>query len=307
MADDPASATVRAGQPEALRAIMRRLARQPQPPWLHAEAARRMAERLPLIRSSPKTVLDWCSRTGASGSLLRRAYPKANLVQVEDPAVLQEPAAARLTPRWWPPLRRAAGTATPTSPDSVTAGSAELLWSNMMLHWVGDPLAQFRQWHAALAVDGFLMFSTLGPGSLTGLRSVYARLGWPAPHAPFIDMHDLGDMLVQAGFADPVMDQESLVLTWPDADALLRELRTLGGNADPRRHPGLRTPRWRDRLGQALEALRGADGRLRMEFELVYGHAFRGAPRPRVAEQTAVPLDEMRAMMRAGRGGAGPR
>jgi malonyl-CoA O-methyltransferase len=195
----------------------------------------------------------------------------------------------------------------PTTPDDVAAGGADLLWANMMLHWVGDPLAHFRQWHAALAVDGFLMFSTLGPGSLAGLRAVYARQGWPPPHAPFIDMHDLGDMLVQAGFADPVMDQESLVLTWPDTDALLQELRSLGGNADPRRPRGLRTPRWRSRLCQALEALRGADGRLRLEFELVYGHAFRGAPRPRVGERTSVALDEMRAMVRAGRRGAGAR
>jgi hypothetical protein len=105
----------------------------------------------------------------------------------------------------------------------------------MALHLVDDPLALMQQWHRALAVDGFLMFSTLGPGSMQGLRQVYARLGWPTPHAPFVDMHDLGDMLVHTGFADPVMDQEILTLTWPDADALLGELRTLGGNADPGR------------------------------------------------------------------------
>ncbi len=96
-------------------------------------------------------------------------------------------------------------------------------------------------------------------------------------------MHDLGDMLVHAGFADPVMDQETLTLTWPDADALLRELRAWAAMPTRARMPGLRTPRWRERLCAELQALRGPDGRLRLDFELVYGHAFRAAPKPRVA------------------------
>ena len=101
-------------------------------------------------------------------------------------------------------------------------------------------------------------------------------------------MHDLGDMLVQAGFADPVMDQETSDADLGRRRALLAELRALGGNADPARQPGLRTPRWRSRLGQALQQLHGADGRLRLDFEVVYGHAFtrgaaaaRGRARPR--------------------------
>ena len=187
----------------------------------------------------------------------------------------------------------------------MPAGSAQLVWANMMLHGVPDPAEVMRRWRDALAVDGFLMFSTLGPDTLRSLRALYADAGWGPAHAPFVDMHDLGDMLVQAGFADPVMDQEQLTLTWPDADALLGELRSLGGNADSGRASGLRTPRWRRRLGEAPEGLRGADGRLRLEFEVVYGHAWRVAPKPRVAAQTAVGLDEMRAMVRAGRRGPG--
>ena len=75
----------------------------------------------------------------------------------------------------------------------------------------GAPIraALFERWQRALAVDGFVMFSCLGPGTLRELRALYARLGWRAPAQDFIDMHDLGDMLVHAGFADPVMDQES--------------------------------------------------------------------------------------------------
>ena len=114
-------------------------------------------------------------------------------------------------------------------------------------------------------------------------------------------MHDLGDMLVQAGFADPVMDQETLTLQYDTPQALLDELRSLGGNAAPDRFAGLRTPRWRARLLRELEGLRGRDGKLEVSFEVAYGHAFRAAPRLRPGEATSISLDDMRAMVRSGR------
>ncbi|MDE1947324.1 MAG: biotin synthase, partial [Burkholderiales bacterium] len=163
-----------------------------------------------------------------------------------------------------------------------------------------EPRAMLALWPRALAVDGFLMFSTLGPGSLGGLAAIYREAGWPPPFAPFVDMHDLGDMLVEAGFAGPVMDQETVTLTWPDPKALLAELRSLGGNVDPRRHAGLRTPRWRERLCAALASLAGADGRPALQFEIVYGHAFKPEPRLPLQAETRVPLQTLRAMARRG-------
>jgi malonyl-CoA O-methyltransferase len=301
MPDDVPPRPSRPVQAEALAQITRRMGRAAEPPWLHGEVARRMAERLGLIRLQPRTLVDWCSFNGASQALLSQAYPQAQVQRVEADAALLQRGQARSVSRWWAPQRWIGTPIACVAPAQLAAGSADLLWANMMLHQAQDPLAVMQQWQRALAVDGFLMFSTLGPGSLQGLRALYARLGWPAPHAPFVDMHDLGDMLVQAGFADPVMDQEVLTLTWPDAEALLRELRSLGGNADPARCPGLRTPRWRQRLCAELQQLQGSDGRLRLDFELVYGHAFRAAPKPRIAAETSVALDEMRAMVRSGR------
>jgi malonyl-CoA O-methyltransferase len=280
------------------------MGRASQAPWLHGEVARRMAERLGLVRLQPRTVIDWWSFNGASRMLLQQAYPKARLQRVESDERQRRHSPVPLEP-WWSPRRWAGAGSASLAPQDLPAGSAELLWANMMLHLIEDPQSLLQQWHRALAVDGFLMFSTLGPGSLQGLRDTYARQPWPAPFAPFVDMHDLGDMLVHAGFADPVMDQEIITLTWPDATALLRELRSLGGNADPRRHAGLRTPRWRERLCAALRGLQGADGRLRLDFEVVYGHAFRAPPKPRVAAQTTVALDEMREMLRPARRGPG--
>ena len=81
------------------------------------------------------------------------------------------------------------------------------------------------------------------------------------------------------------------------------QLRTLGGNTDAARERGLRTPRWRKRLLHALEErLAGPDGRLRLSFEIVYGHAFKAAPRLRVAEESAFPVESLRDMLRSGRG-----
>lgn len=293
----------------ALAHALRRLATAPAPPWLHGEVARRMAERLAVVKLQPQHLLDWWSHLGASHELLAAAYPKARQTRVEPDARLlarsQAVLAAQAGSAWSPSALIARWSRPPVDVGleaGVAVGAGQLVWANMMLHASIDPGQTMRQWHRALAPDGFLMFSTLGPGSLAGLRAVYADAGWPPPHAPFVDMHDLGDMLLQAGFADPVMDQELLTLTWATPEALLAELRGLGGNAAPQRAPGLHTPRWRQRLHRALESLRGPDGRLRLVFEIVYGHAFRPPPRPKLAGETAVPLADMRAMVRAGRG-----
>ena len=112
-------------------------------------------------------------------------------------------------------------------------------------------------------------------------------------------MHDLGDMLVHADFADPVLDQETLTLHWASPGALLAELRTLGVNCAPDRYAGLRTPRWRQRLMDELQSLAGADGRLRLSFEVAYGHAFKAAPRVPKDEPTLVSLADMRALVRS--------
>jgi malonyl-CoA O-methyltransferase len=256
-----------------------------------------MSERLPVVRLQPSVLIDWWSRAGASAELLRAAYPKARRLCVEPAAVIQQPPAP-----WWSAQRWRAGEA--VAADTLPDAHAQLLWANMMLHAVADPGALLTQWRRVLAVDGFLMFSTLGPDTLKTLREVYREAGWGAAHAPFVDMHDLGDMLLRAGFADPVMDQEMLRLTWTTPAALLAELRDLGANADCGRHAGLRTPRWRMRLEAALAERAAADGRIALEFEIVYGHAFKPPPRADVASETRLSAEDLQRMARTGRRGS---
>lgn len=295
-ADAPLRTTRRAVDEAALHRTVMRLQQAPAAPWLHGEAARRMAERLPIVKSEPACVIDWWSHLGGGNAVLKATYARAEIVPVEP--IARPPAPAP----WWSP-RRWAGDRAPLAPADVPPGEAQLVWANMMLHAVADPLISMRMWQRALAVDGFLMFSTLGPGTLAELRAIYAEQGWGAPMAPLVDMHDLGDMLVDAGFADPVMDQETLRLTWRNAQEALVELRSLGSNWESGRMCGLRTPRWRQRLEGELDrvATRHPSGRVELSFELVYGHAFKPPPRTRVAAQSAVDLADMRTMLRGSR------
>jgi malonyl-CoA O-methyltransferase len=294
------ASTARTIDRAALRRWQQRQALLSEPPWLHGEVARRMAERLQIMKRVPTVVIDWWSRGGASAELLRAAYPKAQQVRVEPAAVMQLPKAAL---PWWSAQRWRHDEA--VAENSVPQGQAHLLWANMMLHAVADPGALFTRWRKALSMEGFVMFSTLGPDTLKTLRQIYRDAGWGVAHAPFVDMHDLGDMLVRAGFADPVMDQEMLRLTWAAPDALLTELRGLGQNADPARCAGLRTPRWRARLDAALaehaQHDEAGDSRIALDFEIVYGHAFNPPPRAAVTGETRLTAADLQRMARTGR------
>jgi malonyl-CoA O-methyltransferase len=177
-----------------------------------------------------------------------------------------------------------------------------MLWANMQLHTSAHPQNLLNTWHKALAVDGFLMFSCLGPDTLRELREAYAQQGWPEPAHEFTDMHDWGDMLVEAGFAEPVMDMERITLTYETPERLLAELRHWGRNLHVQRFAGLRGRRWLEQLKQVLMTLARPEegGRLRLSFEIVYGHALKPSPRIPVSAQTAIGLDQMRKMLRSG-------
>lgn len=299
-----------------------------------------MAERLSVIRVQPEVVLEWDTPAGQSRAALQAAYPHARWVPVAPNraalaracgctgvlqqsgpqatakagllAGLRDLAQRSFNPIGWQLARLAASSGAGMSSETaaplggfldteVPAGHGQLLWSNLGLHTHAHPAEVLQRWHAALAANGFLMFSTFGPDTLRQWRSLWDQEGWGPPAQPFRDMHDWGDDLVAAGFADPVMDQETVTLTWASADAALAELRTMGRNAHPGRHAGCRTPRWRARLEAALHAAAGPDGRLALSFEIIYGHAFRPVPRSRMQATTTVSLDDMRHMVRTQR------
>jgi len=276
---------------------------------LHQEVARRLAGKLVPIRLQPQNWIDWSAFLGGGAALVQAQYPDAQRWVVEPSGELAQRSQTLLTQtasRDWRKLWRREVPQAHVEPVPADApwrrdGSdgAQMLWANMTLHTSADLPGLMRRWHAHLAVGGFLMCSGLGPDTARELRAVYAALGWPLPTIDFIDMHDLGDELAQAGFADPVMDMERLTLTWATPEALLAELRTWGGNVACGRFAGLRTPRWRMRLLDALgEHLLRPDGRLGLTVELVYGHAIKPEPRVKVEAEARVSLQDMKRMIR---------
>lgn len=289
--------------PAALRRQHVRLAGLPQPPWLHEEVARRLATKLEPIRIEPPDWVDWSAWLGAGESVVAQRYPQARRWVVEPTPELAERSrlAARAAGGW---LGRLLSSKPPVLTEPVGQApwprdGVQMLWANMTLHGAPDLKALMVAWHRHLSIGGFLMCSGLGPDTARELRTLYRELGWPMPTIDFIDMHDLGDELLQAGFSDPVMDMERLTLTWATPEAMLDELRTWGGNVSRGRMPGLRTPRWKARLIERIsERLTQADGRIALTVELVYGHAVKPEPRAKVAPETRVSLDDMRRMVR---------
>jgi malonyl-CoA O-methyltransferase len=272
----------------------------PETPWLHEEVARRMEDRLQWIRLTPASWAHWEPLRGsmAAHPLLARRYAAAECLVVETLPHRAQVVRERLAQPWWRSWR-----ATPVRHvAALPARSVQMLWANMALHLCADPQSLLAQWHQALATDGFLMFSCLGPDTLRELRDLYRGEGWPPAGPDFTDMHDWGDMLVQAGFAEPVMDMERLTLTYADAGTLIGELRALGANLHPARHAALRGKDFRKRLEARIESgLRGPDGRLALTFEIIYGHALKPPPRVRMSGESAVSLEDMRALLRTGK------
>lgn len=257
-----------------------------------------MEERLQWIKRSPPAWADWEPVRGGleAHALVAQRYPQSRGYVVEPDPQRAEVARARLGKPWW--RRIGGGSGSEFGP--VPPGGVQMLWSNMQLHMAAEPQLLMQRWQQALAVDGFLMFSCLGPDTLRELRDAYAEAGWPPPCHDFTDMHDWGDMLVHGGFAEPVMDMERITLNFDTPQRLLQELRELGANLHPGRFPGLRGRGWRDRLHRVLdERLRGADGKLALTFEIIYGHALKPLPRAPMGEKSAVSLEDMRAMLQS--------
>ena len=161
------------------------------------------------------------------------------------------------------------------------SGALDLVWSNLALHWLDDPQDSIREAQRVLAVNGLFMFSTLGPDTLVELREAFAEAAGPRQwHVKrFIDLHDIGDTLVGAGFTTPVMDMEKITLTYPALEGLFTDLRASGSrNAMLGRPRGLSGRGMMQRMRAAYERRR-RDGRLPATFEVIYGHAWKGQPR----------------------------
>ena len=250
------------------------------PAFLLTEVAKRMAERLDYIRLAPQRILDAGCGQGAAVQLLTQRYKKADFIGVDASASQLAHAAQH-----WPStglrarFRQAIGgpriTWLQRDLNQLTLPApVDLLWTNGLLHWLPQPHTAIRQFASLIAPGGLLMLSCFGPDSFKQVRSAAAQAGLPNAVLPFVDMHDFGDMLVASRLSTPVMDSEMLTLTYPNPQALVDELRLLGGNPHAHRSPNLTgKARWQAFLA-ALQNQAGADGRIPLSVEVIYGHAW---------------------------------
>jgi malonyl-CoA O-methyltransferase len=237
---------------------------------LAKETGRHMAERLDYVKISPRRMADIGCATGDGIRELQRRYPGALPLAVD----FARPMLTRVR-SGTPLLARIAG----RSPRLVNAdvrafplesGALGLAWSNLMLHWLEDPLPALRELHRVLEVGGLLTFSMLGPDTLKELRAAGATT-----LRNFHDMHDVGDMLVAAGFAEVVMEMEMVEFAYASPRSLLRDQRALGVRDDLLGAMDFRSARL---LFRNWESQR-RNGRLPATFEVVYGHAWKPEPK----------------------------
>ena len=306
----PASPDVKSSGPidlHRVRTLFASPARVTESDFLRREIAARMQERLALVKIEPQQVLDAGCGAGADLTVLQEQYPNARILGL-DASHAQLSAArekqltamssmSRLLAKWLPTkigasLEPVVGLSCGDFAQlPLKSHAVDLVWSNLALHWNPQPDRVFAEWRRVLRVDGLLMFSCFGPDTFKEIRTAFSMVDDAAHVLSFVDMHDFGDMLVNAGFSTPVMDMETITVTYDSTEKLLADVRAWGGNPLTTRRPGLMGRHAWMRVVEALEQSRRVDGKIPLTFEVIYGHAFRPVPKTTASGETIVRLD----------------
>ncbi|WP_296893114.1 malonyl-ACP O-methyltransferase BioC [Thiobacillus sp.] len=253
---------------------------------LQREVCDRLLERLDFMSLQPGRVLDVGTGTGYGLAHLRSRYAASEFCALDIAPAMLKAVHTRLPQPTW--ARRVLHRLAPSPAGAnhlvcadmgrlpLSPNSMDLIWSSLAIQWAHDLEATFKGFHQVLAPGGLLIFATFGPDTLKELREAFTAID-DAPHVNrFIDLHDIGDMLIHAGFSSPVMEMEMLTLTYADLRTLMRDLKGIGAhNAASARRRGLLGKTAWSRLEQAYEMQR-RDGRLPATFEVIYGHAWAG-------------------------------
>ena len=247
---------------------------------LQREVCSRMLERLDYIKYKPTRVLDAGCGTGWGTRQLAQRYASAHVVALDIAQGMLH--AARDKSGWWRKLfdsGKSSYACADVEALPLAASSMELVWSNLTVQWCNDLPATFIELQRVLKVEGLLMFSTFGPDTLKELRAAFDSVDGYNHINRFADMHDIGDMLVAAGFAEPVMDMEYITLTYHDVKAVMQDLRNIGAhNVTAGRAQGMMGKKAWNTVLKNYDTMR-RDGKLPATFEVIYGHAWKPQPK----------------------------
>ncbi|MGD8312730.1 MAG: malonyl-ACP O-methyltransferase BioC [Gammaproteobacteria bacterium] len=273
----------------ARRAFERAAATYDAAAVLQNEIGGRLFERLDLIRLQPARILDLGAGTGVFTRALRRRFRKADVVALD----IARPMLRRVQGRGGR-FRKPACVCADAERLPFADDSFDFIYSNLMLQWCLDLETAFTGLRRVLAPGGLLMFTTFGPDTLRELRTSWEAVDGHTHVNTFVDMHDIGDALVQARWAEPVMDAERLTVTYRDLRRLMLDLKHIGAhNVTAGRPRGLTGRRHLQQLTAAYEQFR-VDGLLPASYEVVYGHAWSPVNKHAPAGGSEVPLASLR-------------
>lgn len=237
--------------------------------FLHAEVRQALLQRLQWLAIEPQLVIDLGAGSGAALPGLRAAYPAAQLLALDHAGPL-----LRQVPRGDPAILTVCARAQQMP---LASHSADLVFASLMPAYCNDPPVLFAEIRRVLRSPGVLLFATLGRESFSELRSAWAEADSYTHVMPQPDMHDLAQLLLQAGFTEPVLDVDTLRVTYPDIGRMAADFRAVGSvNLSSRRPRGLTGRATANRLAAALDARRDSGGRIPVTLQVIFGLVWAG-------------------------------
>jgi len=264
---------------------------------LQREVNHHLLERLDYMKFSPESILDIGSGTGYASYALYERYSKASITALDlaypmlDVARSRESKMSRVTNMLGKRRMRFVNAAAEQLP--FADHSFDMLYSNLTVQWVNDLDLALSEFIRVLKPGGMLLFSTFGPDTLKELRSSWSAIDNYSHVSPFLDMHDVGDAMLRARLAEPVMDVENFTLTYSDVYKLMRDLKAIGAhNATTKRARGLTGKQHFKQLEQQYENFRD-DGVLPATYEVVYGHAWKSESSQHQNEAVSISVEDI--------------
>ncbi|WP_298610501.1 malonyl-ACP O-methyltransferase BioC [uncultured Thiothrix sp.] len=256
-----------------------------QAAFIQREIGDRLGERLDYVRLQPERVVDLGCGTGAISKQLLSRYPQAEVISL-DLALGMVEETKRQTANV-----RLNGICADVQQLPFQDDCVDLLISNLMLQWCNDLVAVFQECVRVLRPEGLFTFTTFGPDTLYELRNSWGQVDGYTHASRFVDMHDVGDALLQAGFRDPVMDRDVITVTYPVVKGLLQDLKAIGANnATLGRNRGLTGKQRLQAFYQAYEHYRLADETYPATYEVIFGHAWAPPIKPSAKPERFIPI-----------------